>query len=145
MKTIDPELRYSEDLTKQQVYDFAVYHLGTMPERCVSGAGTCLYRSRDEKNNSCAVGYFLKDEEIPLGHNGTGVSDLFRDGMLPVRLAPHINLLTALQAFHDRSENWIMNRAGLRVMLQDRGRYHSLDISMLDHPDMAWNKKESRI
>lgn len=142
MLHVDPDRRFAEDLTKQELYDLAVYHLGTMPERSSNIDGTCVYRHR-HSGNSCAVGYFLKDDEVPVGCNSKGVSDLASEGKLPHRLLPHIEVLCGLQAFHDRPENWMCNRTGLKVMLRDRMRHYLLDTSMIDHPDMAWNKKPS--
>lgn len=139
---VDPDKRFAEDLTKQELYDHAVYHLGTMPEKCATKYGTCLYRSPDGQN-SCAVGYFLKDNEIPRVYNSKGISDLVKDNIFPERLIPHIEMLSSFQAFHDLPANWYDNRNGLKHMLKDRGKYYNLDTSLIDHPEMAWNKKPS--
>lgn len=140
---INPEDRFNDVLTEQDIFNHGVYHLGTMPEQCTDGVGTCLYRNAE--GNSCAVGYFLKDDEVKLKYNSKGVNDLNMAGMLPERLVPHITLLTVLQVMHDSRGNWDGDREKLKEVLKGRGEHLRLNLEVFDLPEMAWNKKRSLI
>jgi hypothetical protein len=117
--------------TAQQVFDAVVRHAAKMPGRsnfaADDGSGTspfCAYRGKDD--NACFVGCLLTDAEAaPLDRmteeqTGGSVRDAYREGKLPQRLIPHVELLGQLQPIHDnyRPDQW---EAELRLFASKRG------------------------
>lgn len=138
MKTIDESIRFSPDLTGQQIFDLAVHHLGTMPCRSVETSGqSCMYRGPN--NNSCAVGYFISDEEYTEKMEGYGLHTLIERGLCPNRLGKHRDLFRALQRVHDIEEHWDDNRLHMKAQLIIVGQGFKYDTSVLNNPEYAWN------
>lgn len=138
MKMIDPNTRFNETLTEQEIFDHISYHLGTQDRRSVQSNGLCVYRGPN--NRSCAVGYLLKDNEVDEKINGKGIRALYFDGYCPERLEPHVDLLVSLQGIHDTTSYWTDNRINMKHRLAHTASVNKLDSTILDNPDLAWNK-----
>lgn len=104
--TLDPSIA---EPTAQQVFDAVVVHLGAQREVCrritPGETGGCAYRNT-EYTKACGVGALFTDDECDaldrVGKMNSGVGTLFRDGLIPERLASHRILLHDLQAIHDQ-------------------------------------------
>lgn len=149
MVTINPDDRFNDNLTPQQVFDLCAHHLGTMGERCFregdpenfDGSGQCVYRKED--GNTCAVGYFFTDDEYKPQMDALGsVGQLIMLRMFPERLVKHEKLLQELQSVHDARQCWVDNRKLMREELCSIAWNYSLHSGIVKHPDMAWNKKD---
>ena len=86
----------------QKIFNTVVNHLFTQRVRAVDAEGNCVHRT--ETGRSCAVGCLITDEEYDSAMDTsrqTNVEWLFKIGLLPERLVPHIKLLSDLQSVHD--------------------------------------------
>lgn len=147
MKTINPEDRFNEYLTAQEVFDHCVYHLGTMKDQCSVmvydhvedvNVPNCQYRRED--GETCAAGYFFKEEEYKPEIENSSILAVIENGYAPVRLNRHRELIFALQRAHDNAGNWNSRKYMREALKLVAVRRDIQDTSILDHPDMAWNK-----
>lgn len=87
-------------LTAQAIFDRVAKHLLRQGRRSWSTeAGGCAYRGND--GDKCAVGCLILDREYDEAMENRPVCELLDKGALPMRLAPHVGLLTILQMAHD--------------------------------------------
>ena len=89
--------------TPQEIFDTTIAFLQAQDRPAISSGGACKYRG--EKDNvvyKCAVGCHIPNEDYDPSMEGLGVSDLWKEGLLPQDLVAHISLLTSLQyCVHD--------------------------------------------
>lgn len=139
----------------QELFDWAARTLHAMPRRAMEG-NTCRYRTGNPQVPACIAGQLMTDDEIqispedqardfaaqfqmespykPFENAATfdktyapGFDSIVIAGLAPARLAPHKNLISALQQCHDINQNWSDDRRGMREDLLDIATRHGLD------------------
>jgi hypothetical protein len=100
---------FADELTAQQIFDFVwtkfvVEGAPGAIERLPNGSTECRYQT--STGARCALGVLLTDSEIDAilampGMNGRGAARLMERGLMPDRLLPHRDLISALQHAHD--------------------------------------------
>lgn len=112
----------------QDLFDTIVEHLLAMPARSggrlATGQFECRYRGPDGAR--CAIGVLIHDDEYRQDMEGNDVVQLDRDGVLPSRLAAHLDMLRAMQRIHDKDTAWRNGKVGMRRMLDRAARKHGL-------------------
>lgn len=103
------------EISAQEVFDHVLAHLRAQEgERAADEKGFCSYRTLEGR--ACAAGALLSDEEaakIRPVYQGKSWDTLQRDGYVPARLHPHVDLIRGLQVLHDRdAEARIVTQGG---------------------------------
>lgn len=108
--TPEQNLRVKSLQTRSEIFNYVVEHLRRQGKQSVlsdngwlvPGASTCAYRGAGE--TMCAVGALIADDEYDPSWECCPVEFLFDEDVpasLRERLAPHEEMLTDLQHFHD--------------------------------------------
>ena len=84
---------------KKEIFDYVVDHLRQQAAQA-RRANVCSYRGKN--NTMCAVGCLLADDEYVPSMEGNPADRI----ELPHRLKPHVDMLQALQSFHDNEDCW---------------------------------------
>ena len=111
----------------QEVYDYVVDHLRTMPGRAFEGR-VCKYRTSD--GNRCAVGALIQDHEYEDLNTRLEIEDL-NVGQLVEQLkwtydgTRLCRMLVTLQNIHDRPQNWGAGFNG-ELLLRETAREYKL-------------------
>ena len=115
-------------MNAQDIFDMAVTSVIAQgrPSVTLDDAGTpdrCAYRGPDGAR--CAVGWLITDEEYKPEMEGCDVSQLNRQGLLPSRLADHVDMLMEVQSAHDDASG--VTAAEFVQRFSRRARWVALD------------------
>lgn len=135
--------RMLEELTDQDVFDIAAWHLLEQGERASMG-GACLYRSPDGRR--CPVGWLIPNDEYRREFEGRSACRLVDAAYGCGCSAPFVaflrrfeRLLTNLQKVHDHHAPFMW-----WTLLRDVASMHGLNAGVIDHMKEKRAEREAR-